>query len=331
MNNFQIKDKLLQIGLTEEECASFSEYEQFQYLRFYTKKNWQKISITFIGFSDSESDSLLTKVDNESLKVYKNLSKSLNFICLSESVSEKQIEKVKKCGVTVLPTNIFLKLFQFKYELIDNETLYNLNVSKAFKIAKPLSNFNENINVESFSENNENYYSANLYTMKCSCGEFSSRHKSMYPLGDLRRLCKHLILLYKNNFGVYQVSPFAKGVFEDGYGLASKFRQIRVDEIDDAIVINFEQELGWWNLYVPNKQGDYIKYGYSPTEKRFSHNRKPIGIIPQLRIKLDALENEFSSSVNKKHTNTTSDESSNGCLSVIVVFVFLGFLLYILH
>lgn len=329
MIGLQIKNELVKIGLSNQECEAISNEDALQYLRFYSKKYWEKVSIAFIGFSDIEKATLLNKVDNASFKVYKTLSADLNFVCLSQKATEKQIKRVIQYSATVLSEADFLIIFSQHYTLGDNVLLYNLDVTKDFRIAKPLSNFNENVAVDSFSESNDNQYSANLYTMKCSCAEFASQNKSIFPLGDLRRLCKHLIHQYKNTVGVYGVSPLAKCVFDDGYGLLNKFRYFKIDTIPGDIVVNYDQDIGWWNLYVPNKQGDYTKYGYSPLEKRFSYNQKPIGIIPQLRRNLDLLEKELLGSSDKKGKGTTPDISSGGCLVSIGLLIAVGVILYI--
>lgn len=63
-----------------------------------------------------------------------------------------------------------------------------------------MSNFNENLEVESFSFSNENTYLTNLFEQTCNCNEFTQNNKSKYEKGDLRRFCKHLFLEYKQTF-----------------------------------------------------------------------------------------------------------------------------------
>jgi len=306
-NNESIQKHLITLGLTSEELDILGVKGQAQYLRFYHNKRWGKSYIYFIGFKDDELNELLKVSEENDLIVRKRLDSDLTFICISEKSTPARIKQAEKYNGLILSKEEFRFVFNdAEYDLYYNDLIYDSNVEKDFRIAKPLNNFNHNLQIASFSHSSEEKYIVNLYEMTCSCQDFKKKNRNDYLKGDIRRLCKHLIYYYKNDFGVYGLSDLNKFIIESGYGVNRYFNYFIIENIPLPVIVSYEEKDDWWNIFMANEKGIYFRYGFSPIENRFSYNNKPIGFVPILRGKLNDLKDQLD---NK--TDTTQNQSKS--------------------
>jgi len=325
-----IQKHLSEFGLKQNEIDSLELKDAIQYIRFFHRKEWGISTILFIGFSDEEMGVLSNRAENCKLSVKNRLSNSLSFICVSENAAQKKVEKAKSYNAIILKKDEFEIIFDgSEYNLTDNELLYEHSVPKEFRITKPLSSFDQYIDVESFSFDSDNVYLVNLYQMTCTCKDFEKKQRHQYLKGDIRRLCKHLIDVYKNSFGLIGLSDLNRYIIENGYSVNKHFRYFNIEKIPLPIAVNFESKDDWWNIFMANENGIYFRYGYYPAEKRFANNEKPRGFVPILRNKLDELASQLDN--NNRNTFMESPYQKNviakGCLYLAIIIVLI-FILY---
>jgi hypothetical protein len=327
-----IQRHLSELGLKQTEIDSLELKDAIQYIRFFHRKEWGISTILFIGFSDEEIGVLSDRAENCKLSVKNRLANNLSFICVSENAAQKRVEKARSYNAIILKKDEFEIIFDgSEYNLTDSELLYEQSVPKEFRITKPLSNFDQDIDVESFSFDSDIVYLVNLYQMTCTCKDFEKKQRHQYLKGDIRRLCKHLIDVYKNSFGSIGMSDLNKYIIENGYPVNKHFSYFNIEKIPLPIVVNYESKDDWWNIFMSNENGIYSRYGYYPNEKRFANNDKPRGFVPTLRNKLD----ELVSQLDNNNRNTLIESSyqknviSKGCLylTIIIVLIFV-FILY---
>ncbi len=327
-----ILSHLSKLNLKSGEINSLELEDAIQYIRFFHRKEWGVSTILFIGFSDEEIGALSDRAKNCKLSVKNKLSNNLSFICVSENATEKRVEKAKSYNAIILKKDEFELIFDgSEYNLTDSELLYEQSVPKEFRITKPLSNFDQDAEVESFSFDSDKVYSVNLYQMTCTCKDFEKKQRQQYLKGDIRRLCKHLIDVYKNDFGLVGLSDLNRYIIENGYSVNKHFSYFNIEKIPLPIVVNFESKDDWWNVFMANEKGVYFRYGYYPPEKRFANNERPLGFVPILRNKLD----ELASQLNNNNRNIVIENSyqknvfTKGCLyaAIVIVLIFV-FILY---
>jgi len=328
-NNDEILNQLVSLGLKMDEINELSVNNAILYIRFHHEKQYGTSSILFIGFSDKEVNKLSAIAIACNLSIKSRISNDLTFLCFSEYSINKRVEKAKAYGTTVLTKNDFEKLFfETEYTLQDNKFLYDLTVPLELQIAKPLSNFDKNVEVESFSFNSDNIYTVNLHQMTCNCFDFEKKQRAQYSKGDIRKMCRHLMHLYRNNFGLIGLSPFNSYLIENGYSLSKHFRNITLGKLDRPVLLNFESSNDWWDIFVPNEKGIYTKYGYSPLEERFSYDDKPHGVVAPLKQKLKEIKEQL----NRKNDDVIEKQQSNkGCVYLVILAVLIiCFMVYLI-
>ena len=331
-----MKKHLIDFGLKQNEIDNLKIEDAIQYIRFFHRKEWGISTILFTGFSDEEINALSDRAEICKLVVKNRLCNNLSFICVSENATPKRIEKAKGYSAIILTKNEFELIFdESEYNLLDSELLYEQSVSKEFRISKPLSNFDQDIEVESFSFDSENVYSVNLYQMTCTCKDFEKRQRHQYLKGDIRRLCKHLIDIYKNSFGLFGLSDLNKYIIENGYPVNKHFSYFNIEKIPLPVVVNYESKNDdWWNIFMGNEKGAYHRYGYSPSEKRFSHDNKPEGFVLELRKKLNELKYQLATNDNNGFINGPVKKGcANFGMAILLIFaaiiiLVLGIILY---
>jgi hypothetical protein len=207
--------------------------------------------------------------------------------------------------------------------------IFETSTHKNVQIAKPLSNFNKSVKVDSFSLEGNNKYNVNIHQQTCSCKDFKGKNREKYKIGDLRRFCKHLIQEYRQSFGTIGLPDFNKFIIENGYPLYEKFEYLTLEKISQQVIVNFNLSENWWNIYIQNEKGVFAKYGYSSSEERFSYDEKPHGFVKELREKLKSLKSKLSGIKVTKPVKTRSNSSTKnktqanlkeaqGCSSVIL-------------
>ncbi|MBP6754952.1 MAG: hypothetical protein KA210_02300 [Bacteroidia bacterium] len=343
MDKELIEKLLLDFGINSKEINLLTPEEGICYLKFHHEKKYGISSILFIGFSDENTKSLLNTTKTAGLTVNSKISSNLTFICGSETADEKRIKKAKEYGAKQLSKNDFKTLFApINYNLTNCTLIYDSSIPTEIRIAKPLSNFDTNIEISSFSFDSDEKYSVNLYNMTCSCKDFEKKNRSQYVKGDLRRLCKHLIHEYKSNFGLEGASNFHKFIFENNQTLFKNFKNFKLEKLPKPVIVNFESKDNWWNIFIENEKGFYKSYGYSPIDERFSYGEVPRGLTAPLRQKLKEVKNQLNGSnsfqSNSKKSNSSHQKKSSrsntthsemgGCATVMILPIIL--ILYLL-
>lgn len=307
------------LGLSEEEINQFGDVFLINYLKFHHKKFYGKSLILFLGFNDEEIEKLKRIAILSSLRVNIKISTNLNFVCVKNDFKdEKRIKKSKETGAVILTESDFLELFnENEYKIYENELICPKSIPEDFRIVKPLSNFNHNIEVESFSSSNENTYLTNLFTQTCNCKEFSSGNKSNYEKGDLRRFCKHLISEYKDSFTPKKLTELKGFLVENGYSLKRNLTKIYLEKINSPIYLSYDNN-DWCDIYFPIKNS-FSRYSYNHKEERFSYDDKPHGHVITLRAELNKIFGVKKQT--KKSIKKIEHNQKGGCTSVLLMFM----------
>ncbi len=329
MNKTSKIEIIKKLGITDEEIIQYGDVFLINYLKFHHKKYFGEASILFLGFTKEEIEKFKKKTNLFKIIVKLRISPNLNFVCVKNDFKdEKRIKKSKENGAIILTESEYLELFnENEYNIYDNELIFPTSVEEDLRIVKPLSNFNENLEVESFSFSKEKIYSTNLFKQTCNCNEFIQSNKSKYEKGDLRRFCKHLLLEYKQTFAPRKLSKIKDFLIENGYSLKSNFKKINIEKIILPIYFSYDNNNEWCDIYFPVRK-TYKKYSYNHIEKRFSYDDKPYGYVPELRTELNKVfgTNNQQSKINKKAV----PNQNKGCVSVLLMlsFMILGIIFF---
>ena len=322
MNNTSKIEIIKKLGILDEEINLYGDVFLINYLKFHHKKYYGESSILFLGFTKEEIERLKKSTNLFKLKVKLRISPNLNFVCAkNDFTDEKRINKSKENGAIILTESEYLELFnENEYNLYDNELIFPTSVEEYLRIVKPLSNFNENLEVESFSFSNEKTYTTNLFEQTCNCNEFIQSNKSKYEKGDLRRFCKHLLLEYKQTFTPRKLSKIKYFLIENGHSLKSNFKKINIKKVILPIYFSYDNNNEWCDIYFPLKNS-YKKYSYNHLEKRFSYDDKPHGYVPALRTELNKV---FGTKKQPRKINKKAMPNQNkGCASVLLMLTFM--------
>jgi hypothetical protein len=318
------------LGLSEEEINQFGVDFLISYLKFHHKKYYGTSSILFLGFNEEENEKLKKIAIKSYLTVHSRISPNLNFICARyDFIDEKRIKKAKDTGAITLKRSEFLEIFnENEYKIFENELIYPSSVEEGFRIVKPLSNFNKNVAVESFSFSNENSYSTNLFLQTCNCSEFSKGNKSNYEKGDLRRFCKHLVSEYRDSFTPKKLTGLKGFLIENRSSLKKNLIKINLEKVSLPIHLSYENNNDWCDIYFPMKNS-LFKYSYNYKEERFSYDDKPHGHVTTLRAELTKI---FGSKKEVKKINKKVIHNQNeGCASVLIIGLVIFFIFIFLN
>jgi hypothetical protein len=315
-----IRRLILSFGLSQEEIEKLSNKTALLYIKVYHQKKEGNSLVIFRGFPIADTEELQRTAIKSKLSVRSMLSPNITFFCTDKLTDLKTIEKAKSYGSKILRKYEFNLIFANTdgvNDLQDNDFLYDLSVPAELRVAKPLSNFDFTIKVNSFSMYKmDTFYDVNLFKLDCNCDDFREKERNRYAKGDIRRLCRHLMYAYKNNFGVFLQSKFNNYLFENCFPYEKHLRHFFIEKTNQEVVLNFHDLFNWWNIYIEDKDKLYKKYSYSPSQKGFAYNSKPIGIVPQLRAKLDQIYKELTSTKLSSPGGTKMTEPQ-GCIAVV--------------
>lgn len=324
INEERANQLISSFGLTQEEIGKLSIEGALSYLRFHLPKKDNRRTILFSGFSQTETSSLTQIALDNNFEIKVRFYAELTFICINDTPEPEILEKARNNGARILSKSDFQIIFQqgeSKYNLQTNELLYDSSISPDFRIAKPLSNFDFVIKVNSFSlKRIDTMYDVNLFRFECTCDDFNKNGRSKYPRGDIRRLCRHLMYVYKTSFGVFEQSKFNLYLFENSFSYKKHIRQFVIEKTNQNVILLFDNAYDWWNIYIEEKNDGYKDYSYLPTQKGFAYNSKPIGIVPHLRTKLEQIHKELvGSSSNRKSNQKVEPQGCVGVFALIIV------------
>jgi hypothetical protein len=311
-----------EFGLKREELDNLTFEDLRTYFNFHHGRTSITSSILVYGFSEKERKEISALARSCKFMVVSKPSEfsfsdtnRVAFICC-ENLSI--IDTAKLFGSTILSKD-FLKKFHSEFftettEETNIDFLFSQRIPVEYRIATPLSNYNRPFNVHSSSydiENdnlkNDNVYSVNLHKMTCSCKDFTETNRAQIPVGDIRRLCKHLLSKYEQFFGNKGLSSFSQCVLSEGFGLKKNLKNVFVEGVSLPVVVSYENAEGLWNIFFPNEAGLYRRYGYFPSDESFYYNEKPIGYVKPLRSKLKELQQNLTG----RFSNTAASKIQN--------------------
>lgn len=310
MDNDITRNYLLDLGLNQEEIDSLTPEHAICYIKFHSERKFKTASIIFIGFSDEDTTSLWNKARTAGLSVYSNIGRTVTFICAAETADDIRILKAKEYEAKLLSKTEFETLcIHVDYNLSNCALIYDTSIPVELRIAKPLSDFDKNVEIDSFTSNSNEQYSVNIYNMTCSCYDFKKKIRSQFSKGDLRRFCKHLIHEYKLNFGLTEAGNFQKFIFENGRALYTQFDYFTLEKLPTPVMVNFETKDDWWIIFIENEKGIYKRYSYSPIDERFFFGEGPRGLTVLVRQKLKELTKKLNGTSNSQSKTTKSNAS----------------------
>lgn len=320
----------VQFGLSEDEISRLTIVEAKSYLRFHYFHTNDIASVVFIDFSDRDKEDLLRIARINDFVVFKRITPNVTFVCLNSLKNGRAIERARIFGNRIIDRHDFVMIFGGG---VGGEYLLNTNVfiessvPEEYRIVKPLSNFKDTFEVDSFSNLGDKAYSVNLYTMTCSCAEFTTQVRVGYLRGDIRRMCKHLMLGYNKRFGLHGLSEINSFLIGNALPIKRNFVRFFVEEVNEAIIVNYNDVDEWWDVYVKDKRNRLRAYLYVPYENSFAYGEKPIGVVPAVKKKLKQHYKELITQPGRKK-NLKKVENAQGCVSMIVVFLLLTLLLF---
>lgn len=139
----------------------------------------------------------------------------------------------------------------------------------------PLISNAGNIECASFTEPGTTY-KLNLSALTCTCRD-SKKRREIFPARSPMALCKHLraTLIEQHPNAIH---PSLLELLCDDF--MAKVKWVHETSIgSNVILISGCQHGGWLNVYAPKnttKTKQYMKYGYNPSEDRWSYDKKPI-------------------------------------------------------
>lgn len=337
-----------EFGLKYEEVEHLTTEDLTTYFNFYHGRNTETSSILVYGFGEKERKEISAlakvckfKVATKPSEFIFNSTNKVAFICSPDTL---MVEKAKQFGTTVLSKEFFEKFrsvfFSEPADEVNIDFLFNQQIPVEYRIIAPLSNYNRMCEVKSFSIDNDNVYSVNLHKMTCTCKDFTETNRAQVQVGDIRRLCKHLMRQYTYLVGITGLSNFSQCILSEGHGLKRNIKNIYVEGVHLPVVISYENAHDWWNIYFPNTAGIYKRYGYSPANERFAYDEKPSGFVKPLRSKLKELHNHITGNYStatkrqtttnqsndyyppsRKKASTNNEPINNGCLSFVFAVI----------
>lgn len=323
----ELRDILIESGISHEELEQLGTELSKQYFRFYHNKNNIHTSVLFSDFDDEEQNRLIETAQSSGITVNKRISTGLTFFC-TDKLDSDRIGKAKENGATILTKDVFSKVFSSsEYNLEESSLIFNRDVPEIFRIPMPLSNFNRDKSVSSFSFDSDKKYTVNLFEQTCTCGDFVKSEKLKYQKGDIRRFCKHLMQSYRTDFNLKGLSSLQKFWIENQFPIKENVKSITIASLENPVIVNYDNINDWWNIFLIQKGQVYEKYGYDPNEERFAYDEKPHGHVKELREQLINLKGK--KEIPKAKNQKEKSESKGGCAPILVLPILFG-LLYLL-
>lgn len=119
-------------------------------------------------------------------------------------------------------------------------------------------------------------YQLDLGQAQCSCGGWQQRKR--YPLGDPRRLCRHLVVALRRQKFVKGTDEWSQAVIDNGEGVPLQAWIARLETAPDALITNDGSD-DWLNVFAHEKKsgeriadasGPISRWGWSITETRWA-------------------------------------------------------------
>ncbi len=130
----------------------------------------------------------------------------------------------------------------------------------------------------------KNRYKTNLIKKTCECPEYIKYQHDNYRKNDIRRMCKHLLTLYKECIDFSEASEINKTIINNGYSVRGNFILILLKNEDEEINvgITYNRDNSWIDIFAPDDKKKYRRYGYNIDELIWAKKEKPNLIYKEL-------------------------------------------------
>jgi len=139
-------------------------------------------------------------------------------------------------------------------------------------------------------------YKMNLYQFTCSCEWWKNKRK-IYPVGDLRLVCKHLYYKISSSSKLLETIDDLSLMLIKSYLFHGENMLLKAVLAKEKLTFYIGARYfgDWYNVYT--KAGDnWKRYSYSMLEKRWSYDRVPEHekiILDYLKKKINLFKNYF--------------------------------------
>lgn len=138
------------------------------------------------------------------------------------------------------------------------------------------------VNIQSNSMENT-YYEIDIQNVSCPCGDFKKQQRYLYSNTDIRRFCRHLATAFSKKLKIEQTEIVSKML---GYGIKENINEYTFKSgIKYYISYNNEND-EWIDVFARKRKpgeknglytGDYERFGFNKSEKRWSYADGPDG------------------------------------------------------
>lgn len=138
------------------------------------------------------------------------------------------------------------------------------------------------------SSDGEDHYTVNLHNLTCTCPDFVGKRAYARPR-DYKRLCKHLVRLYRALEIPDEIKDDLFGAFLDDHYMRGKgthpLEDWFLERVDGKkILYGYSSENPWVNVFAP-QGGFYERFGFNRIERRWSYSESPEGFALLFRQK----------------------------------------------
>lgn len=189
------------------------------------------------------------------------------------------------------------------------------SVNKDLFVPLPSIDYDKTIEIKSSSENRA---TVNLFKMECSCKDFISSNRNQFAIGDIRRMCEHLVIAYEKKIGTRKLDKAKSIMIKDGKAIKKSIFYVSSPELSYEIVLAFDTDLPWIDVYAENIKGKYVKHCYNFFEKQWEPKTSFDKDISDSVVKLML---ELTSNKNSESEIKENDTSENEISLIDVVYL----------
>jgi hypothetical protein len=204
--------------------------------------------------------------------------RSINMI-KSRIISEKQ--SIHNTSVMQrLTTNISNREAIHDNDLISSIDQYervNDELKVPIQLRVPMLAKEHDHNFVYHSDKDGSNHIVNPFRMMCSCEIYNSKHH-YYQICDIRRLCKHLIRIYRDIVNTDDLDKFKIAILNSGHGVKSNFMFLADQEVEnssESVLLIYDKDDPWWDVFTEDENHDLQRYGFNILMNRWSYNAPP--------------------------------------------------------
>jgi len=132
-------------------------------------------------------------------------------------------------------------------------------------------------------------YKTDLSKQTCTCDRFRDYQRVRYQIGDIRRLCRHLCLLYCKMPEFEQLDPVKRAMIRNGFGIRTSISLLNVTKdgqpYSDAAFM-YDKGNPWVDVFARGESGSIERFGYSTKERRWAYGDPPPDVAKQLKAEI---------------------------------------------